>query len=680
MRSGFNEARVFGGGVVRDLASYRRAADGDAGADAGELLGHRGDGAQRAVFAASNASIQALHQVAAEVGKHTRRRMDPELFLEVADDGVARRADGVSRRLDSAEDATPQAAHEVGAELGKLAGQLDSEIAHDAGEGLVEEADRAPVEDQRRNAGESAVERLLDLVPKTAEEGLDRIPVFVDEVGADGDGGDRQADRVHHEYPTQPHHGGTDAANSAHQDIQRAAGQAADRQAKHTHLEAEQCRGNEHRRYRKHKATERRRAQRQILDDRHQPGGELRVFSCPGAYALDDGQRSFQGFDQGGAQRFTEVAGNVGEGVLRHVHARIDRGVARVGLALHRAFGLLVVDQRELASVFVHVAGQLGGVVAEFLAKEAGGRFELLFFWEPFDGFQHLENGPGRVLVHAELYVASLELEHVQPAQKAFALHRRDREFADHGVRRGRGDLGHRTKTQEGRAERRGFLEIHLDHVGGTGNAFHDVDDVAALGERIVVEEIDGVAERFNVLDRYLVELADFADILADLIDRQIESAGHHRCGLGENQQVLFPLDPHARAGLNDLGDLVGGHRQFLGHRLDGVAHLEIGRGVAPVGVSRAIDLASDAEHRGFEVGVGFGRQANGQAHRGAAGHQLGAGTGPFLRRLAAFCQIGLRCIKALFLLVGSLHRLIFFFRGSGGGVDFAFEICLLLG
>src|SRR5690606_29605699 len=98
-------------------------------------------------------------------------------------------------------DAADQAADELAAEVGELARQLDPEVVHYPGEGAIEHAQGREVDQQFEDAAEPAAETGLDLVPKAAEEALDRLPVAIDQVGAYGDGGNQQADGVEHQRP-----------------------------------------------------------------------------------------------------------------------------------------------------------------------------------------------------------------------------------------------------------------------------------------------------------------------------------------------------------------------------------------------------------------------------------------------------------------------------------------------
>ncbi|MNP85262.1 hypothetical protein D3C76_1849270 [compost metagenome] len=57
-----------------------------------------------------------------------------------------------------------------------------------------------------RNAGDAAAETFFDLSPQTADKGLDRPPIAVDQEGRNRDAGDGQPDWVHQQRPADPQH------------------------------------------------------------------------------------------------------------------------------------------------------------------------------------------------------------------------------------------------------------------------------------------------------------------------------------------------------------------------------------------------------------------------------------------------------------------------------------------
>ncbi|CAC9222227.1 Uncharacterised protein [Pseudomonas aeruginosa] len=263
---------------------------------------------------------------------------------------------------------------------------------------------------------------------------------------------------------------------------------------------------------------------------------------------------------------------------------------------------------------------------------------------------------------------SALQAQGLQALLEAFRLLVGDGQLADHGVGRRRGHFRGRAKAQERRAERGGVLETHAHRGGDTRGALEDIDDVATLRLGVVVQVVDRVAKLAHVLDGQLVEVGDARKVLADLVRRQFEGRGCVRRGFGEDQQVVLALDAHARAAFDEGCDLGGGHGNALGHGLDSVAHVVVGRCELAVVVARAVYLLCHAQHRIFEVDVAVGgaeyRRPHGGTCRGCAGtiggHApgealglleglLGGGYAPLLRAqapepafLVADCLVGL--------------------------------------
>ncbi|MNJ40299.1 hypothetical protein D3C77_351910 [compost metagenome] len=181
-----------------------------------------------------------------------------------------------------------------------------------------------------------------------------------------------------------------------------------------------------------------------------------------------------------------------------------------------------------------------------------------------------------------------------------------DRELTDHGVGCGACDFRCGTQCEEGRAECGCILVAHTNRRRDTCSALQHVNDVGPFGFGVVVQEVDGVTELADVLNRNLVQVGNARQVLADRIGRQLESCGGICSDFSEAEQVFFALDAHSGGAFNKGGDFSGGHRDAFRHGFDSVAHLVVGGGELAIVVACAIDLLGHAEHGVFEAHVAF--------------------------------------------------------------------------
>src|SRR5690606_6776245 len=132
-----------------------------------DLVSRRADGRGRLADALTNPVDQALHDVAARLGKHCRRRMDPEDALEGIDDRVRSAADRILQVTKESEDPVNGPLDQVLAGLAHVAdrgAELLEDVVNRGGDG-------------REDRLEGSLDNVAEALPDPLEGLLNRRPI-----------------------------------------------------------------------------------------------------------------------------------------------------------------------------------------------------------------------------------------------------------------------------------------------------------------------------------------------------------------------------------------------------------------------------------------------------------------------------------------------------------------------
>ena len=343
----------------------------------------------------------------------------------------------------------------------------------------------------------------------------------------------------------------------------------------------------------------------------------------------------------------TDFRHGVGGFVFQHFpfcHLRIQ---TRLYLTIHAAFGSRTLRQLDLAAQLAHVVRQLLSLTDVLKTKQVFENAGLLILGHFGDGVHYGLDRAIRIACHLLLNCGCVQPQVGKRILEFFCAFFRRRELGNDGLHRRACRLLSLPQRQQ-RGGVGGGIRC-ADLIGLTAHAFHDTDDVAALGQCLVIQIVDGVTQALNARGRDFVELGNFGQIVTELLDRQIKRHRSGGSGFCHRHNVFFTLNAVPRGGGGELGNFVRGHGQSLGHDLNLFAHVVVSLRIFAIGIARPIDLSCHAEHGVLELRV----RLDGFANRGERGH-AGGDVG---RAIALqFVTHGDDAIKALFSLGGGLY------------------------